>query len=473
MNKINSKNILVIGDAMLDVFYTGDVSRISPEAPVPVFVKKGEKSSLGGAANVAANLCAARQNVALMAICGNDKYGDILVGKLIGKKIDVKFIKKTSKNTTIKTRFITNSNQQIMRMDVEDTEEISEDICAELLDLLQKNIMRFDLIVMSDYLKGVLSIEFLQEIIKLANKYKIRVLIDIKDKRLKKYKGAWLLKPNRKELQDLTGLEVKNIEDTIYASRKLLELCECKYVLTTCGADGMVLVSKDECISEVSFAKEVYDVTGAGDTVISYLAVCLANEMNMKEAITIANKAAGIQVAKMGTSTVSLDEIQKIEEEKNAKTSKVITVNRLLKVIEKKYKNKKIVFTNGCFDILHIGHIRYLQQSSELGDIMVVAVNSDDSVRRLKGDQRPINKVEERAELLCALDCVDYVVIFDEDTPYKIIEKIQPDVLVKGGDYKPEDIVGRDIVEKKNGLVKVLPYIPGKSTSNLIKRFKI
>ena len=448
---------------MLDIYFIGNVTRISPEAPVPIFVKKEEKSVLGGAANVAANLSAANQRVSVLGICGKDENGDLLFQKLSERSIDASLVIRNSKGTITKTRFIANNNQQIMRMDVENVEEINSSECDFLLETLKKNIMEFDIIVISDYLKGLMSFEFTQGIIQIANKNRIPVIIDVKGSEPQKYKGAYLLKPNRKELHDLTKLDVSNIDAVINASRKLLTDSGCEYVLTTCGSMGMVLVNNKDTFFELSTAKEVYDVTGAGDTVLSYLAACLANKMDIKEAVSIANKASGIQVAKLGTSTVSLGEIEAIP--------KVITINEISEIKEQ-IRNKKIVFTNGCFDILHIGHIKYLQQAAALGDVLIVGLNSDESVHRLKGADRPINTQWERAEMLCVLDFINYVVIFEEDTPYQLIKTIRPDVLVKGGDYNLEDIVGKDIVEAKGGVVKVLPYIEGKSTTGMINKIK-
>lgn len=467
---MDRKNILVIGDAMIDIYYIGDVTRISPEAPVPVLKKKKKRISLGGAANVAANLAAAGQIVSLMTICGNDENGNFLLQELEYKRIGTDFIKRTEKATTTKIRFIANGSQQIMRMDIEEAAEIGREECTCFLNTLQEIIDNYDLILISDYLKGLITYEFSQGIIQTANKNKIPVIVDVKGNSAKKYRGAYLLKPNKRELEDLTGLKVQGRAEIVKASRKLLTDCDCCYVLTTCGSEGMILVDKSDFYVEHSMAKEVYDVTGAGDTVISYLAVCLANNMDIKVGVSISNKAAGIQVAKLGTSTVSLEEIEKLEHEGD-NSSKLLEKSKIPEIKEK-YRNKRIVFTNGCFDILHSGHVEYLQQASQLGDILIVGLNSDKSVKRLKGITRPVNIQKERAEILCALACVDYVVIFEEDTPYELIKEVQPDVLVKGGDYKIEDIVGKDIVEKIGGIVKVLPYIEGKSTTNLLRQME-
>lgn len=469
---LKKKNILVIGDVMLDMYYIGDVNRISPEAPVPVFRKKNERCVLGGAANVAANLIAAGQNVFIMSVVGNDPYGELLVELFNKQKIDTKFVLKTNRVTTIKTRFMASNNQQVMRLDIEDTSELLSEECEKLLGFFEDNIEKFDLVVFSDYLKGLMTYEFTQGIIKIANKYKVNVIIDVKDPKYVKYTGAYLLKPNLIELHSLTGMPTDTEEDIIKASRKLLIECDNKFVLTTCGARGMILVGAEITFLVKSVGKEVFDVTGAGDTTISYLAACIANNIEIKQAVEISNFAAGLQVAKVGTTAVSVQEVQEfLISKKQGVIHKLINFDEL-KDFRLKNQDKKIVFTNGCFDILHVGHIRYLQETAALGDILIVGLNSDNSVRRLKGIGRPINTENDRAELLCALEYVDYVVVFEEETPYNLISLIQPDVLAKGGDYRIEEVVGRDIVEQRGGNTILINLVEGKSTTSLIDRIK-
>ena len=470
LSKIKRRHILVVGDVMLDNYFVGDVKRISPEAPVPVFRKKTERSVLGGAANVAANLVAANQQVSMMSIIGNDENGLKLMNHFKEKEIDSSLVNKLQRSTTIKTRFLADNNQQILRLDVEDTDAISKGDCSSMLGQLQKCLNRFDLVLMSDYMKGLLTHEFCQGVIKAAKEHNIPVVIDVKDPKYGKYYGATLLKPNLNELRLLTGSAAKTDEEIIDASEELRKRSNCRYVLTTLGARGMVLVGDGEPYFVKSLAREVYDVSGAGDTTIAYLATCMANGMPIRESIDIANYAAGIQVGKVGTSSVYWQEVRDlISNEDHGMFHKILSpedVNRF----RKDNQNKKIVFTNGCFDILHIGHKRYLQQAASLGDLLIVGVNSDDSVRRLKGPSRPVNNEQDRAEMLSALGFVDYVVIFREDTPYELIKKIQPDVLVKGGDYKPEEVVGRDIVEARGGRLELIQFVEGKSTTNIINK---
>ena len=470
LGQITGRHILVVGDVMLDNYYIGDVKRISPEAPVPVFRKKSERSVLGGAANVAANLVAANQQVSIMSIVGNDSKGDKLIALFSEQGVDAKLVSKLQRCTTIKTRFLADNNQQILRMDEEDTDAITKQECSEMLHQLQGNISQFDLILMSDYLKGLLTHEFCQGVIRMAQANNIPVVIDVKDPKYGKYYGATLLKPNLNELRALTGKKAETKEEIIEAAEELRKRCNCRYILATLGAKGMVLIGDGEPYFVKSLAREVYDVSGAGDTTIAYLATCMANGMPIREDVDIANYAAGIQVGKVGTSSVYWQEVRDLISNENHGISHKILSEEEVATFRKDNAQKKIVFTNGCFDILHVGHKRYLQKAATLGDLLIVGVNSDTSVKRLKGPSRPVNNEQDRAEMLSAMGFIDYVVIFDEDTPYELIKKIQPDVLVKGGDYKPEEVVGRDIVEARGGKLELISFVEGKSTTNIINK---
>lgn len=472
LNNIKKKNILVIGDVMLDTYYTGDVKRISPEAPVPVFRKKSERSVLGGAANVAANLVAARQNVSVMTIIGSDENGEKLRTAFVEKGINVDLVMSLARETTVKTRFMATNNQQVLRLDVENTEELSQQDCEKMIQALEEKIDSFDLILLSDYLKGLLTYEFTQRVLQLAKERNVPAIIDVKDPRVEKYQDAYLLKPNLKELRELTGEKAVSDQEIIDASQKLRELCKCKYVLTTCGARGMVLVGEGEPYFIESVGQEVFDVTGAGDTTIAYLATCIVNGFTMREAVDIANYAAGIQVSKVGTSSVYWHEIRERLADQAEGTNHKFLCGNAVDNVRENHKDKKIVFTNGCFDILHIGHVRYLQEAAKLGDILVLGLNSDASIKRLKGPERPVNNEMDRAELLCALGFIDYVVIFEEDTPLELIKKIQPDVLVKGGDYSNEYVIGTKEVEERGGKLVLIPFVEGKSTTNIIEKIK-
>lgn len=467
---IRYKSILVVGDVMLDTYYIGDVARISPEAPVPVFRKKSERCVLGGAANVAANLLAANQKVAVMSIVGNDQSGQKLLNLFADKNVDAKMVLSFPRKTTVKTRFLAANHQQVMRLDVEDTDPITKTECEEFIQKLKGVIDQFDLILLSDYMKGFLTREVCQCVIKMAVAKGIPVIVDVKDPNYGKYYGATLLKPNLSELRMLTGLSAQTDDEIVSASEELCKRSQCRYVLTTLGARGMVLVGDGEPYFVKSQVREVFDVSGAGDTTIAYLAACMASGMTIRDAVDIANVAAGIQVGKVGTSSVGLVEVRSaLTNETSCSSSKILSMVEAESLRTEK-ADKKIVFTNGCFDILHVGHVRYLKQASELGDILVVGLNSDDSVKRLKGSDRPVNSEEDRAEMLSVLGFIDYVIIFEEDTPYNLIKAIQPDVLVKGGDYRLEDVVGKDIVESRGGNVRILPLVEGKSTTGIINK---
>lgn len=463
--------ILVIGDVMVDQYYCGLVNRISPESPVPVFNFLHSYLRAGGAANVAANIASININVSIMSVIGSDYYGDKLKKILEELNICVKYLyEDCSRKTTVKTRLLAQNNQQIIRIDQEDNFNISAQIENILLEMLKSDIEQFDIILVSDYLKGLLTESFLQNVIQICNYSNKKVIIDIKGKNIDKYNGAYLLKPNNKELGEIMMSEISNEKELIEAAKNLKCHTKAKSILVTCGEKGMILIDEDDSIKNVSaVAKEVFDVTGAGDTVLSYLGCCIASNMSLIESAKIANIAAGIKVGKVGTSIVKLEEIENYVNNNLSVNRKIVTVEEYLN-IKDKYADKKVVFTNGCFDILHVGHVRYLKKAAELGDILIVGVNSDDSIRKLKGNKRPIIFEKERVEMLASLDCIDYVIVFNKDTPYDLIQTIQPNFLVKGGDYKPEDVVGKDIVEKYDGKVVILPFVEGSSTTDIIEK---
>lgn len=470
---IKRKRILVIGDVMLDVYYNGEVSRISPEAPVPVFKKYGERVVLGGAANVAINLAVAEQDVYVMSVIGGDMNGETLKRLLEENAIYTDYLY-TAPNrfTTVKTRFLANNHQQVMRLDEETTDELTKEEYSKLIDILKRDISKFDSILISDYLKGFLEWEFTREIIRISKENRKNVIIDVKDSNILKYENATLLKPNLKELRDLTRMSVSTKEEIVKASKYLKDRSKCKYVLTTCGANGMILVGDGEPFELDSSGKEVFDVTGAGDTTVAYLTMALANEISLRKSVEIANYAAGVQVGKVGTSAVFLKEVEKaIGRNSELYENKIVPFEEC-ESIRESYKDKTIVFTNGCFDILHVGHVRYLKEASKLGDVLVVGMNSDASVKILKGAERPINDEVDRAEMLCSFDFIDKVVVFKEETPLELIKKIQPDVLVKGGDYANEYVVGKKEVEEKGGKLVLIPFVDGKSTSNIINKIQ-
>jgi D-beta-D-heptose 7-phosphate kinase/D-beta-D-heptose 1-phosphate adenosyltransferase len=471
--KLSRNNVLVVGDVMLDVYYFGDVKRISPEAPVPVFSKRGERSVLGGAANVAANLVAAGQQTSVLSIVGTDENGSQVHELMSDMKIDDSMVIDTERPTTTKTRFLADNNQQVLRLDEENSSPIGQEIEDALLRGFDERVNDFDAIVVSDYMKGLLTKRFTQALISKARAMGINVFIDVKDSDKEKYCGATVIKPNLNELKLLTGMKITTEDEVISAANSLLDACAADYVLCTLGGKGMLLISHAaDPVYVPAVGKEVYDVTGAGDTAIAYLAACVASGYSVREAMKFADTAAGIQVSKAGTSSVYPKEVREVLDGLSSGRlfeNRQITLDQAFQLRQASV-GKTIVFTNGCFDILHAGHVQYLRQAASLGDILVVGVNSDSSVRAIKGDSRPVNPLEDRIAILSSFDFIDYVIAFDEETPYEVIKAVQPDVLVKGGDYSISQIVGRDIVEARGGEVKVLPYIEGKSSTNIINK---
>ncbi len=476
--KINKK-IFVLGDIMLDIYQFGEVIRISPEAPVPVFheVEKGIRYAPGGAANVACNLAEIGAEVTVFSFTGDDQNGDILKSILKEKNIRIdEIIKLENHVTTTKLRYMGQNHQQILRVDREEIIESDVYLSEEILHQLGDKITSDSVVILSDYQKGFLSERLCRYIIDYAKKKEILVLADIKGKNEKKYYGADILKPNRLELALISGMPVATKDQVIRAAMSLCRKAECRYVLTTLGAEGMILSDINGMVRHIkSVAKEVYDVTGAGDTVLAYLAAGLAKGLSIEEAMELSNYAASVQVSKIGTSTVSFKEVEQIRQLDGTRRNKVLNAyqpNGFAALWRRKEKGQKIVFSNGCFDILHTGHVEYLRKARALGDCLVIAVNSDASVKRLKGKERPVNSLEDRVMLLTALEFVDYVVAFEEDTPVGIIKAIQPDILVKGGDYRIEEIAGHNIVSENGGDVVIIPFVNGKSTTELIEKLR-
>lgn len=475
----NKNKILIVGDIMLDSYHFGKVERISPEAPVPVFLETGnEKYVPGGAANVAVNIAAIGIETILCSVMGDDFAGKKLRTLLDDKGVNNEYVlTDLDRITTNKLRYIGPNNQQIMRADSEVIDVLSEEKTESILKLLKEKISEIGLVLISDYNKGFLSQKVCQNVIVMAKEKGIPVVIDVKDKNIEKYRGATILKPNRKELSLLSGQSTDNKNKTIEAATYLCNIADSEYVLTTLGSEGMILVNKQGIIEEVtSTSKEVYDVTGAGDTSIAYLAAEMVKGTDIKTAMQIANYAAGVQVSKLGTSIVYPDEVAEAMRRAGAyegyENEHFSSYDMIQTIVKRKEHGEKIVFTNGCFDILHKGHIDYLQKAKKLGDILVVGLNSDASVKRLKGEERPINCLADRADMLLALSVVDYVIPFEEDTPLELIKAIMPDVLVKGGDYTLDNIVGAKEVISNGGEVKVLSFVPGHSTTQIIKKIQ-
>ncbi|MBL7124619.1 MAG: D-glycero-beta-D-manno-heptose-7-phosphate kinase [Dehalococcoidales bacterium] len=473
---LKNLRILVIGDAMLDEYVSTVVERISPEAPIPVARITERSCVLGGAANVANNLIELGSNVDLLCVIGDDDNGRKLTEQATRRGInpDGIFVD-SAKLTTTKTRIIS-QGQQMIRIDNESTQPILADLEQRIIQFVMGNLETYDGIIISDYLKGLLTESLVRRLIDLSRKSNKPILVDPKGNWLKKYVGATVVTPNKKETETVYGREIHSEQDFRDAASHLLKEAQCEAILITRGKDGMSLYQSDGKYEHIySRVKEVYDVTGAGDTVSSVFGLALFSCYSYSEAAHIANIAGGIVVGKVGTATVSVSEIANyIGENINPSSSKIKSLEQLIVILDekRKKKGKKIVFTNGCFDLLHIGHIKLLEQAKNLGDELVVAVNSDSSVRALKGEDRAFVPELDRAYIISALSCVDYVVIFSEPTPERLISELRPDILVKGADYEREEIVGREFVESYGGRVEQIPLVEGISTSSLIRRVK-
>jgi D-beta-D-heptose 7-phosphate kinase/D-beta-D-heptose 1-phosphate adenosyltransferase len=459
-------NILVIGDLMVDHYIWGSCDRISPEAPVQVVDVKREENLLGGAGNVMNNLLTLGANVGVCSVIGDDLSGDFISQRVGQRGIRKEgFITQKGRVTTKKSRIMA-LKQQIVRVDKENREDISQESQDGIL--LRTGIILdfYDLILLSDYAKGVLTPYLTQEIIKLAKSKNRKVLVDPKGSDYSKYKGATLITPNKKEASLATGIDIVDEESLKRAGELLRSDLELEQVIITLSEDGMALFDESGMRVIPTVAREVYDVTGAGDTVLAALGYAQAKNRSLDESVSFANSAAAVVVAKIGSATVSCEEISEYERglHKGDINSKIKTISDL-----NLPSDKKIVFTNGCFDILHSGHVKYLQKAKSFGDILVVGLNSDESVRRLKGKSRPINNQEDRSIVLSALESVDFVVVFDEDTPYNLIKEIKPDILVKGGDYKGKEVVGSDIAKE----TRLVDFVEGKSTSKIIERVNL
>ena len=471
--KLSQAKILVVGDVMLDRYWHGDTGRISPEAPVPVVKVSKLEDKAGGAANVAKNIAYLDGQVSLLGIIGNDDNGSSLQALLKSEKINSQLITQDDAPTIAKMRVISR-HQQVVRLDLEET--FLQAHSELLLNKLSEIVDDFDVVLFSDYNKG--SLAKISEMIQVAKAAGKTVLVDPKSKQLADYRGADFITPNLNEYTAAGG--IKGDEQVLAdCARKIIAECGIGAMLLTRSEQGMSLITPSEKHDFAAQVLEVSDVTGAGDTVIATLAVMLGTGMPAKQAVEIANVAAGLVVAKLGAATVSPEELsakltqylRETGEQYQAPTQEILHHIELAR-----QRGEKIVFTNGCFDILHAGHVRYLAQAKARGDKLVVGLNNGASISRLKGSERPINPLDERAIVIGALASVDWVIPFgaveENDTPAKLIEQVKPDVLVKGGDYKVEEIAGADFVLANGGTVEVLEFVNGCSTSNVIKKIQ-
>lgn len=463
-------SVLVVGDLMIDHYLWGNAERISPEAPVQVVDVASETTVLGGAGNVVNNLVALGASVSVAAAIGDDDNGAELTRML--EQIGVKtagLVVQPGRKTSKKSRVIA-SNQQILRYDKESKDAITAASVQKILDAVRGMLSSIDIVILSDYGKGVITPELAQGVISLARENGKRVLVDPKGRDYSKYRGAHLLTPNRKEAVEATGIEIKDDESLQAALLWLKTECGLDRSMITLSEDGIAIYD-GKLKRFPTAAQEVYDVTGAGDTVIASIAFALSSGRTIDEAARFANLAAGVVVGKIGSATVTLDEIEEYEAMLHQSSSEahIKSFEEIDRIVGRcRAGGKRIVFTNGCFDILHVGHVKYLQVAKSFGDILIVGLNSDASVRRLKGPDRPVNTEDDRAYILAALESVDYVVKFSEETPHDLIKMLKPDVLVKGGDYRGKKVVGSEFA----GETKLVDFVEGKSTTSTIEKIK-
>ena len=466
--RFDAARVLVVGDVMLDRYWNGGTSRISPEAPVAVVKVENSEDSPGGAGNVALNIAALGAAASLVGVTGEDENAALLEKRLTAAGVFCDFVHSTDCPTVTKLRVISR-HQQLIRLDFE--EQFSIDDAAGVNKQASSLLESTDALVISDYNKGALS--KVSELIQEARKQQVPVLVDPKGNDFSIYKGATLIKPNLHEFEAIVG-QCRSEEELVERGLEMIKTLELEALLITRGEQGMSLIREGE--PELHFparAHDVFDVTGAGDTVISVLASAISAGSSLPEAVALANVAAGLAVTKLGTVAISGPELRREIQREGESDKGVLTLQQLLlAAADAKAHGEKIVLTNGCFDIIHAGHVGYLQEAKKLGDRLVVAINDDASVSRLKGEGRPINPVDRRMAVLSGLEAVDWVVSFAEDTPENLLQSLQPDCLVKGGDYSVDQVVGADIVKSYGGEVTVLSFLDDCSTSAIVEKIQ-
>ncbi|OUU74448.1 MAG: hypothetical protein CBC29_07900 [Methylococcaceae bacterium TMED69] len=465
-NLFKETRILVVGDVILDKYLFGEIDRISPEAPVPVVNVKEEVEKLGGAGNVARNAVHLGSKITLLGLIGNDKESEVIYDLTQREGIDAVFLE--SQNPTIVKSRVLSRGQQLLRFDLERpaVKQAGISIVSKFKEIAKSH----DLVIASDYGKGALS--SVPELIKICKDFNIPILVDPKGNDFEKYTGSTLITPNKKEFETIVG-QCSTLEELEIRACELVKNLKIQYLLVTKGPEGMSLFdSEGACHHFKTQAEDVFDVTGAGDTVCAVMGVALSSSnYSFEEAAALANTAAGIVVKKMGAAAVEPFELEWALGKHSSKIFRnAVCPGKFCRVL--KTQNKKIVFTNGCFDLIHAGHIKYLKEASELGDVLIVGLNSDSSVNRQKGPGRPVNTFIDRAEVLCGLSVVDFIIEFEEDDPLELIKAIEPDVLVKGGDYVESEIVGYNEVKRTGGQVKSLNYYDNNSSSKIINKIK-
>jgi len=475
LKKFDYCRLLVVGDLMIDEYVWGNVDRISPEAPVQIVAVNSEDYTLGGSGNVVNNLVALGAEVSVLGVIGTGRNGRQLLDKLsdLGSNTEG-IIQETGRPTTKKTRIIA-EHQQVLRIDRETRKNVSTKTFASITALAEKMVPEVDVILISDYGKGLITRNLIEKIVNLAKAHGKITVADPKGLDFSKYAGISLLTPNKNEASLASGVEIINEKSLASAGNVLLEKSATEKLLITCGKDGMVLFEPGHKPYTISTkARDVYDVSGAGDTVIAVLGLGVAAGLSFKEAVTLANTAAGIVVGKVGTATVTRRELARaLQQPRDSTVSKHRSIKELAEISRKLHNDRKrIVLTNGCFDLLHTGHIKLFAASKRLGDVMIVALDDDDSVRRLKGANRPVISAAERVGILSALDSVDYVVVFATNELADVLKSIRPDVLTKGSNYESEAVEGREIVENYGGRMELVPITEEISSSQIINNIK-
>lgn len=474
LQSIRSPKIMVIGDLMLDLYVWGKVERISPEAPVQVLKVESEEHRPGGAANVAGNLAAMGADVLCCGVIGADADGRLLCRLLRNGNIDTSgILKDANRPTTVKTRMIAHS-QQLLRVDKEKARGLDRSLQAKVLSHVRERLSDCAAVLFSDYGKGTIPDELVGEILSACRKRGKMILIDPALRRdIRLYAGCTVLKPNRSEAAAASGIEISDEATVQAAAAKLLKIAKPHNLVITQGSGGMTVFRKMRPPVHVpALERPVFDVTGAGDTVLSLLGYVLSGGGTIEEAAEIANIAAGIVVGKVGAAPVAKSEIvRELLGAHQAVAQKVKSVSEISAICKEHHRrNRKIVFTNGCFDLLHVGHIKLFEFAKTNGRILIVGLNSDASVRRLKGPKRPVLNQYERAYILSAIEQIDYIVVFDELTPLKLIKTVRPDILVKGSDYTKDAVVGGDFVESYGGRVRLAPLVEGISSTDIVSR---
>lgn len=460
--------ILVVGDLMLDRYWHGPTSRISPEAPVPVVKIEESEERAGGAGNVALNIAALNVTPSLVGLTGQDEPGSILKNRLSHQGVNCQFVELADCTTITKLRILSR-HQQLIRLDFEDGFHAGSS--EQLLQTYQAQLAPHDVVVFSDYQKGTL--RDLPRLIALAKAQGKKIIIDPKGNDFAIYQGATLLTPNLSEFETIVG-HCENDEQLVEKAQQLLQTLQLEALLITRSEKGMTLVQVDKAAVHLpTRARDVFDVTGAGDTVIATLAAGIAVGMDMVDATKLANLAASVVVGKVGTATVTVHELRTAMRQLSDVEQGIISEERLIALVEDaKEHGEKVIMTNGCFDILHAGHVTYLEQAKSLGDRLIVAVNDDASVKRIKGPERPVNSMNLRMQVLAGLSCVDWVIPFYEDTPTRLICDVSPSALVKGGDNEPDKIPGGECVLAQGGEVLVMEYVDNCSTTGLIRSIR-